>query len=521
MTSSAWNVLFITADQWRGECLSALGHPVLQTPRLDALAADATLFRRHYAQATPCGPARASLYTGLYLHNHRVVTNGTPLDDRHANLAREVAKAGWEPALFGYTDAAADPRTLPADHPALRSREGILPGMVPVVSMGSDLAPWRAALTARGYEVGETALEVFRPRIDGDASTRGKTYWPALYSAEDSAGAFLTDAAIDYIDGRSGKPWFVHLSYRAPHPPFIAPEPYNTMYDAADVPAPVRRETAETEAAQHPWIRHFLFNQIGAPYTLGARPRDNLGLDEREWRQLRATYYGMISEIDAQVGRLLDHLRASGTYDRTLIVFTSDHGEHLGDHWMLSKFSYFDQTFHVPLIVRDPRAGPARGGTIEAFTESVDLMPTMLDWLGLEAPVACDGESLLPFCRGETVGGWRREAHAGFDFRNFPGGGGRPVLGLTPDQCGVTLIFDARYKYVHFAALPPAFFDRAEDPHEFRNLADDPAYQPLVIEYAQKLLSWRMTHDERTLANTVLSPDGVVERRGRRLGDPA
>lgn len=110
MSKATENVLFITADQWRGECLSALGHPIVNTPNLDALAAEGTLFRRHYSQPTPCGPARASLYTGLYLHNHRSVTNGTTLDDRHANIAREVRKAGYDPALFGFTDFSTDPR---------------------------------------------------------------------------------------------------------------------------------------------------------------------------------------------------------------------------------------------------------------------------------------------------------------------------------------------------------------------------------------------------------------------------
>jgi arylsulfatase A-like enzyme len=110
MGKTPQNVLFITADQWRGECLSVLGHPIVKTPHLDALAAEGTLFRRHYAQATPCGPSRASLFTGLYLQNHRSVMNGTPLDDRHANIARETRKAGYDPALFGYTDIGADPR---------------------------------------------------------------------------------------------------------------------------------------------------------------------------------------------------------------------------------------------------------------------------------------------------------------------------------------------------------------------------------------------------------------------------
>src|SRR5215470_2780914 len=128
------NILFITADQWRADCLGAVGHPVVRTPNLDRLAADGVSFRRHFAQAAPCGPSRASLYTGMYLMNHRSVLNGTPLDARHTNVALVARTLGYEPALFGYTDSSIDPRTVPADDPRLRSYEGVLPGFDPIVN---------------------------------------------------------------------------------------------------------------------------------------------------------------------------------------------------------------------------------------------------------------------------------------------------------------------------------------------------------------------------------------------------
>ncbi|NLA36751.1 MAG: sulfatase-like hydrolase/transferase, partial [Actinobacteria bacterium] len=124
----ARNVLFITVDQWRGDSLSCVGHPLVQTPTLDALAADGVLFRSHFANIAPCAPSRASLYTGLYAHNHRVITNGTPLDDRHDNIARMARRAGYTPTLFGYTDTAIDPRTVSADDPRLFNYEGVLDG---------------------------------------------------------------------------------------------------------------------------------------------------------------------------------------------------------------------------------------------------------------------------------------------------------------------------------------------------------------------------------------------------------
>ncbi len=126
--SAPMNILFITADEWRGECLSALGHPHVKTPHLDALAADGVSFRFHYAQATPCGPSRTCLFTGMYMQNHRSVLNGTPLDARHTNVALEARKAGYKPARFGYTDVSPDPRQYAPGDYVLGSYEGVLPG---------------------------------------------------------------------------------------------------------------------------------------------------------------------------------------------------------------------------------------------------------------------------------------------------------------------------------------------------------------------------------------------------------
>ena len=130
------NVLLITADQWRGDCLSAAAHPVVRTPNLDRLASGGVSFGRHFAQAAPCGPSRAALYTGMYLMNHRSVLNGTPLDARHDNVALVARRLGYEPALFGYTDTSLDPRELDDDDPWLRTYEGPLPGIRPLVLMG-------------------------------------------------------------------------------------------------------------------------------------------------------------------------------------------------------------------------------------------------------------------------------------------------------------------------------------------------------------------------------------------------
>ena len=495
------NILLVTADEWRGDCLSAVGHPTVRTPNLDALAADGVLFRNHFSQATPCGPARASLYTGMYAHNHRSVDNGIPLDARHTNLALEVRRAGLDPALFGYTDTMLDPRHLDPEDVRGKTYHQVLPGMTPVVAMDDHFRPWIAHLKRKGHDVTTEVHGVFRPvGDDGLGRAFSVSNHPPVFAAEDSQAAFLVDEVIDYLSVNQDRPWLVHISSFTPHPPFVAPEPYNTMYDPAQVGDPVRAPTVDEEAAAHPWLRHYLHNQGGSPFTVGAKSgRDNLRLTQADLRQIRATYYGMISEFDAQMGRLIDHLKRTEAYDDTLIIVTSDHGEHLGDHWMFAKNSCFDQTFHVPLIVRDPSgAAAARGTQVDAFTEAIDVMPTILDWLGLNPPAQCDGASLMPFCRGASVPeGWRTEAFSHFDYRNARDGDGNRVENLPAERCALTVLRGKRFKYVHFTALPALLFDLDNDPHELRNLADDPAYAGVVREHAQRMLSWRMSSEQR------------------------
>lgn len=513
-------ILFISADQWRGECLSALGHPVLKTPHLDALAAEATLFKRHFTVTAPCGPSRSSLHTGLYLMNHRSGRNGTPLDARHTNIAWEVRRLGLDPMLFGYTDTSADPRGRPADDPALRTFEGPLPGYHIGLLFPDYMAAWMNDLRAKGYKF-SGRKDVYQPRPGfAKPAGRGHRYIPTLYSAKDSDTNFMADKVIEWLGDHRGQDWFMHCVFLRPHPPVITPEPYNAMYDPADMPLPDRKATPEEEAAQHPhlaqWIKRF-----SSPSSYDEHNPNNLvRMDELELRQMRACYYGMINEVDDAVGRIVAHLKASGEYEDTLIVFTCDHGEMGGDHYTWGKELYFDASFWIPLIIRDPRASAdaGRGRQVDAFTESVDIMPTLLDWLDAPVPAQCDGRSLLPFVRGDTPARWRSEAHMELDFRQGPWAGydAETALGLEPDECQLAILRGERWKYVHFAALPPLLFDLQQDPHEMNDLSRSPAHREVMLEMAQKMLSWRLLHQEHVLTNLHNGPNGVEDRSRRR-----
>ena len=496
------NILFITADQWRGECLSCLGHRV-QTPHLDALAAEGTLFSRHYANAVPCGPSRASLHTGMYLQNHRSGTNGTPLDARHTNWALEVREHGYYPALFGYTDTANDPRQFAADHEYMQTYEGPLPGINPVVLMGTFPDTWAEWLSAKGYPIPEPNWNLYTEKQDGLEYESGGMHPLALnLPKEDHDTHFMVDRVIDYI-GAQEKSWIVHLSLLRPHPPWVAPEPYNQLYSPAELMTFNRQFNAKQEAAQHPFLRHYL-----------NRPHYAAPNDDRRMARLKASYFGLMTEVDDNLGRLFAYLKQIDQWQKTLIVFTSDHGEQLGDHWLIGKTGYFDESYHIPLIVRNPDAEASRGVIATHFTENIDIMPTMLDWLNIDIPRQCDGRSLRPTIEtGRAPTSWRDAVHWEFDFRDIPNGSAMEAeLDLTPDQCSLNVIRDEAGKYVHFTGLPPLFFDLETDPGELVNQASNPNYLPKVLEYAQKMLSWRMNHDEQTLTHIALTQQGVMSR---------
>ncbi|MGH6720105.1 MAG: alkaline phosphatase family protein, partial [Alphaproteobacteria bacterium] len=490
--------------------------PVVQTPNLDALAAEGVVFRNHFTQASPCGPARCSLLAGMYLHNHRAVRNGTPLDARFTNVAKEVRKAGVEPHLFGYTDTGPDPRGLAPGDPELASFERVMPGFTPTLVMGPDFGPWRRHLAGLGYDVPAEPYGVYRPVADyPGAQARGWTFAPARYKAEHSDTAFQTDAVIGFLTVPRATPWLVHQAYLRPHWPFVAPEPYNALYHPDAMPAPLRAAGAEAEGAQHPLLRFLIANhgrREGRFYTTDFL--DGSAASERHFRQLMATYFALMTEPDHHVGRLVASLKATGAWDTTLVVFTCDHGENLGDHWLCGKEGYFDAAFHIPMIVRDPRAAAdgTRGTVVEAFTETIDAMPTILDALGVPAPRQCDGRSLVPFLHGRPPSDWRREVHWEFDFRDVRDPAVEQALGLTMDSCALAVLLDDRGKYVHFNGLKPLYFDRAADPGEFDDRAGDPARAAEVLDYAQRMMTWRMASDERELTGMSVGAGGVARR---------
>ncbi|QYX58665.1 sulfatase-like hydrolase/transferase [Roseovarius sp. SCSIO 43702] len=493
------NVLFVIIDQLRADCLFGPLAKAADLKTLRAFADEAVSFRYHHTVTCPCGPSRASILTGQYAMNHRAVRNGTPLRHDLPNIATEARKAGYAPLLYGYTDVTADPRLHDPNDPRLHTYEEVLAGFDEAVEMRLEESwPWRAHLAAKGHAV-PPYPEIFRP--DGDRPDA-----PAFYAAEDSDTAFLTDRVIKELRVRPPG-WFAHVTYIRPHPPLVAPAPYNDCVDRGVVPPAHRPVPRDAEASAHPFnaptlqAKRIASNVVGFP---------DLPDDDETVRMLRALYLGLAREVDDHIGRLIAFLRETGQYDDTLIILTADHGEMLGDHHQWGKMTYRNAAYHVPLIVRDPRHTEAFGTSVEAMTESVDVTPTILDLIGQEVPDTMDGVSLRPFLEGVQPDGWRTHSFSELDF-------GDPVdptlwqeaLGLGADDANLAILRTRDRALVHFnGGLPPVLLERDNTGEERIAEADD----KILLEMSQAMLNHRMRHAEGRFARTMITAEGV--RRG-------
>jgi arylsulfatase A-like enzyme len=272
------NVLLIVVDQWRGAMLPKLGADYLKLPNLDRLCAEGVTFRNHFTQAVPCGPARASLLTGQYMMNHRAVQNTIPLSSRFTNLAHELRRGGYDPALVGYTTTTPDPRQTAPNDPRFFVLGDIMEGFHSVGAFENRDA-YFGWVASQGFEMPKTREEIWLPKGAPGAGATGR---PAVIPKELSDTAWFTERGLDYLRGRGGKPWFLHLGYYRPHPPFIAPEPYNSMYRPEDMPKPVRaglagrggpaERAARLLCAQHQ-AGELLPGRSGARFGHEQRPR--------------------------------------------------------------------------------------------------------------------------------------------------------------------------------------------------------------------------------------------------------
>lgn len=529
MTRSVKNILFIMCDQLRFDYLSCAGHPTLKTPNIDALAARGVRFTRAYVQSPVCGSSRMSFYTGRYVDSHGATWNGVPLKVGEMTIGDYLRPLGVDAVLVGKTHMRADTEGMerlgidPQSIIGVRvaecgfdpyERDDGLHAIGPDGRYDPQLPRYNRYLNEKGY-AGDNPWHDQANAAEGDDNSLASGWAmrharkPARVAEEDSETPYMTRRAMDFMVEAGEKPWCLHLSYIKPHWPYIAPKPYNDMYAAGDLTPVVRSE--DERADPHPVYREFMDLRVSRNFS-----RDEVR------REVVPVYMGLIKQIDDQLGLLFEFMRERGLLDTTLIVFTSDHGDYLGDHWLGEKDLFHEPSVKVPLIVVDPSpaAGSTRGSICDALVEAIDLLPTFLDVLGhdpREQSHRLEGRSLLPWLHGETVPTWRDVAFSEYDYSLLPVGA---KLGVAPRDARLYMAADRRWKYVHAVGFRPMLYDLETDPNEFHDLGGDPAHAHERERLAAALSQWGLRQSQRTTRSErqMLASRGKSMRRGILIG---
>ena len=456
MTDRCPNILWYCTDQQRFDTIGALGNPFVQTPALDKLVSEGVGFTHAYCQSPICTPSRASFMTGMYpsrVHNCR---NGNESFSNHPPLiSKLIAEAGYHCGMVGkFHLQSSGHRTEPR------------------LDDGYDY--WRFSHAPRDdWPEGHDYAQWVRSNGgDLDKLRHGEDNVPP----ELHQTAWVSECAIDFITQERDQPWMLTLNPYGPHPPFIPPRAYADRFDPQLMPGPYFRDG---DLKQQRKLASVDFQ------SQGRDPHDFDG------KAMQALYYAMIAQIDDQFARILDCLEKSGQRDNTVIVFTSDHGEMLGDHGLLYKgCRFYEGLVRVPLIFSWPQRF-ASGLQSSALVELIDLSATLLDLAGVEQPQHLQGVSLLPILRAEASPNHHREfvrceyydaLDAGFI------GTGSPDVPTRMDErpqaagCGsyATMYRNQRYKLsIYHGHNLGELYDLENDPWEFEDLWDHPNHQSL------------------------------------------
>ncbi len=377
MTTSPPNILLILADQWRFDCLGALGHPAVRTPNLDRLAERGVLFTSAYAPTTPCGPARASVFTGRYPDAHGLCSGHNHLDppDRPV-LPEMLQQAGYETALVGKLHLKPLTRRYGFAH-CLRS-DSFCTLYDPEEVTDSAYVRWlretlgddaSADLVAR-FDADEAAFASDELRFLLGSDVVDEAHHPTTWTAREIA------RLLRELPGtRAGRPFLVNCSFFGPHQPYRCPGRWGTLFDPADVPLPAdfHATMEDKPILRHSWLSDH-----------PARRRER-GWTEDTYRTLLAAYYGGIAMIDHYVGEVLGALDERGLWDDTLVIFSADHGDYAGQFGCFYKSIPYEGSAHVPLIVHDP-CNPQPGRREERAVSTIDLFATLLQCGGAAVP---------------------------------------------------------------------------------------------------------------------------------------
>ena len=444
-TKERANILFIMADQFRGDCIGADGHPCIQTPNLDRIGNEGIRFSRAYSSTPTCTPARAGLLTGLSPWHHGMIGYGR-VGERYPfekpRMLREagyytmgIGKMHWHPQRnpHGFHEVLLDESSR-EESPDFRS----------------DYRAWfMSQVPGKPYDGTGIGWNEYRSRAYIYPEHLHPTHWTG-------------SCAVRFLEGYDQpEPFFLKVSFARPHSPYDPPERFMKLYEDADIPA----------ASVGAWAKRYA-ERSGDDLNIW---HGDLGADQV--RRSRIGYYGSVSFIDEQVGRILDTLEKQGKLDNTLIFLTADHGDMTGDHHMWRKSYAYEASARIPMMMRWPEGlvSADRGQVCASPVELRDILPTCLETAGATIPEEMDGASILALARGETDS-WR------------------PYIDLEHDVCydaanHWNALTDGRWKYIYHAQDgEQQLFDLDADPGEQRDLAGDPAHAAEIRRWRGRLV---------------------------------
>lgn len=517
------NILFIMCDQLRHDYLGCTGHPTIKTPNIDALAERGVLFTNTYCQAPTCGPSRNSMYTGRYVSSNGTSVLHAPLRVGEKNIGQYFGPLGVRTSLIGKSHVVPDIEGMErlGIDPSSEIGQSIGQGGWEPYERDDGIHPdalvdpklrYNEYLRAKGYDEQVNPWHWVANAVETQVGIRSGYFndsvdRPARVAEEDSETPYMTRRAMEFIEqADADKPWLLHLSYIKPHWPYVAPAPYHEMYSKEDVIPAVRSEEE-------------LIGANGLINNFRTRPGAKTFREEEARKKIIPAYMGLITQIDDQLGILFDFMEHRGVLENTMIVFTSDHGDYLGDHWMVDKEYFHDPAVKIPLIVVDPDAAAnCTRGTIDAdFVEGVDFLPTFLDFYDAEIPAhTLEGRSLLPKLRGQDVE-WRDFAISenDYSFQSF-----RNAIGTPPLKCNTYMLVTKDWKYIYASGYDEVLFDMVNDPEELVDLGTSPAHAQVRQELFNRLAKWALQYRQRTACSEdlALKMSGIEERLGVLIG---
>lgn len=463
------NILIIYADQLRHDCIGALGSDIA-TPNIDQLISSGCVCTQACTPSPVCMPARWSLHTGQYTSSHKCYSNHHPGPMPDYSLPDLLRDAGYRTGLVGKNHSFLTEKDFDYfnTEPQARDRQ----------------AAHRRWLWARD-------LHSEYPRLCPEAAAGGVAGDP------DHA---KTDAALGFLEEQETKPFFLWLSYHHPHTPYYVPEPYYSLYADCD---PMGQPQREGSLADKPFRQQFHQQNNDAL----------LPFNDAEILHMRRMYAGMVTMLDAELGRVLDQLEQQGLRENTLIVLMSDHGDYMGDHGLLTKSpSLYDCLVRTPFIVSWPGVVPD-GTASEELISHVDVMPTLLAAAGVPAPAAVEGINVLPFLCGDQSGlrpavvseygipgeaytpeRLRAEGLSAGAFHN-PNDDRIPWEGNPVSLSGrIRMLRTKEWKLVEDGSGDHELYDLLNDPGELNNLFDDPGSLEIQQRLCQELQGWKATH---------------------------